>query len=982
MKIFKSVKIWLPLFMSVLVLLLPYQSLAISDQRYNIEQAFNYDKTDCATSATSFSQNNAGGAANQAAQLSGLRDQIAQLLFVRANSEAEAKDAVGTNHVGGFYVRGWLNGDQIKAAKSSFGPAAFVGTDEEGGQIDPIGGLPSAKQMGGMPADQVKQLAAAAGQKMNALGIDVDFAPVVDLDNPASSAIGQLSRSFSSNPDVVAEKAGAFADGLSQSGVTPTFKHFPGIGNSPQNSDFDANATTPPLDQLKGSDLKPYQSLLGTGSKDMVMMSNYIVPGLTGSDPASLSPAAYDLLRNQYHFGGIILTDDLTGKAIHSSVPEAVEKAIDAGATMALFSGENQVKPTIDRLEQKANSDAAFKKKVEDASQKVVQAKGGNAGGTGGPAPKGQAYWLGDSLSVGLGLDGGLGNKLDTAGYKPNKINADPGRNIRSGGVTLHQSGLQAVDADQAFIKDAKVIVIFLGTNVENDFAGAQKELLNKLHGINPNAQYVWVDIAASGNPSGPDGPTYFNQGRPKAAAENDAIYTNTGAFDAHYQVLSQYNFVWGNSTKPKDLGSRVPPDPNKLLGPDGVHYAGSGYQKLADYLVNGLSGGNFAGGSESGTPGAGSSACNPCSVSSLSGNGSLPGSIPTPYHDIFIAAGSKNNVEPALVAAIFYAGEHGHSWPNAPPPYGTGPAWASSSAGAQGPFQFLPSTWSSQGQDGNNDGKKDIQDLTDGAFGAANYLGNSGGHKGADEAGIRKSILAYNHSDAYADTVYKSYLEFLGAGGTGITSGGTTSGCPGPGASGAKATDIGNVARAELVDRIKKSAEFTVSNKHGNPVTQDIDTIWAPATSGNPSGTQDAVLKTLVTILEQYAHLSTQKIPIELFNRNQSPCGDFDRGAQNYGPYTSSHAYGLAMDIDTTGMTPDATAKLFKWIYDNKDVLQIGELEHSPVPDGAKNIKYGDDYDYPEAIQNDHKDHIHVGVKGTGAKAPSCQAKPGGDKV
>lgn len=155
---------------------------------------------------------------------------------------------------------------------------------------------------------------------------------------------------------------------------------------------------------------------------------------------------------------------------------------------------------------------------------------------------------------------------------------------------------------------------------------------------------------------------------------------------------------------------------------------------------------------------------------SGLTGDGTLPDSVPAPYHDIFIAAGSKNNSPPALVAAIFFAGEHGKSWPDPPPPYGNGRSWETSYANAQGPFQFLPGTWAEYGDDGNGDGKKDIQDLTDGAFGAAKYLASNGGTPGAPDGprgtpSISNAIWLYNHSQKYVDTVLEAYHTFLNGG-------------------------------------------------------------------------------------------------------------------------------------------------------------------------------------------------------------------------
>lgn len=153
-----------------------------------------------------------------------------------------------------------------------------------------------------------------------------------------------------------------------------------------------------------------------------------------------------------------------------------------------------------------------------------------------------------------------------------------------------------------------------------------------------------------------------------------------------------------------------------------------------------------------------------------IASGGSLPEDVPQPYNKIFSDAADKFKAPPALVAAIFFAGEHASSWPDPPPPYGKGEAWATSPMDAKGPFQFLEPTWDYYGIDGDGDGDKDIQDLTDAAFGAANYLAANGGKVGspAGEPGqqpgphsIRNAIWHYNHADWYVEQVFEAYEQF-----------------------------------------------------------------------------------------------------------------------------------------------------------------------------------------------------------------------------
>ena len=134
-------------------------------------------------------------------------------------------------------------------------------------------------------------IALQRGQAMRKLGITIDFAPVVDVtDAPDDTVIGD--RSFGADPTAVTEYAGAYARGLRDAGLLPVLKHFPGHGHGSGDS-HTGGVVTPPLADLQNNDLIPYRTLTAQAPV-AVMVGHMQVPGLTGSDPASLSPAAYD----------------------------------------------------------------------------------------------------------------------------------------------------------------------------------------------------------------------------------------------------------------------------------------------------------------------------------------------------------------------------------------------------------------------------------------------------------------------------------------------------------------------------------------------------------------------------------------------------------------------------------------------------------------------------------------------------------------
>ena len=161
-------------------------------------------------------------------------------------------------------------------------------------------------------------------------------------------------------------------------------KHFPGHGRANGDS-HRGRVTTPPLDQLKASDLTPYAGLLRPGgpladpSLTGVMVGHLDVPGLTADLPSSLTPATYQLLRDTYQFDGLTITDDLGAmKAISAelALPEAVQRALAAGADMALWTSGDPVTPVLDGLERALASGALDPKANDAAVARALAAKG------------------------------------------------------------------------------------------------------------------------------------------------------------------------------------------------------------------------------------------------------------------------------------------------------------------------------------------------------------------------------------------------------------------------------------------------------------------------------------------------------------------------------------------------------------------------------------------------------------------------------
>ncbi|HEX8940427.1 MAG TPA: glycoside hydrolase family 3 N-terminal domain-containing protein [Candidatus Limnocylindrales bacterium] len=230
----------------------------------------------------------------------------------------------------------------------------WVAVDQEGGIVTRLGpshGFPplaSEAAVGQGTIAGARAWAAGLASTLATAGIDLDFAPVVDLDvNPASPAIGALGRSFSADPARVAELATIEIEALRAKGVRSTLKHFPGIGSSTGNTDFgvvDVTAT------WSRTELEPFSRLIAARTADMVMVGHVFQRGLDPQWPASLSPAVVGgLLRGELGWGGPVVTDDLQAAGITRLVgaDEAVVRALAAGDDLLLFANQQVYDPGV-----------------------------------------------------------------------------------------------------------------------------------------------------------------------------------------------------------------------------------------------------------------------------------------------------------------------------------------------------------------------------------------------------------------------------------------------------------------------------------------------------------------------------------------------------------------------------------------------------------------------------------------------------------
>jgi beta-N-acetylhexosaminidase len=218
----------------------------------------------------------------------------------------------------------------------------LIAIDEEGGDVTRLAHLigspyPGNAALGAVDdPDLTRSVYAAIGADLVAAGINLDLAPTVDVntadDNPI---IG--TRSFGSDPLLVARHATAAIDGLQASGVAACAKHFPGHGATVSDSHLELPTVDAPLSVLRERDLPPFAAVVAAGAQ-AIMTAHIRVPELTGDEPATFSHAVLtDLLRGEYGFRGVLITDALEMKGAAEAaggIGPAAVRALAAGADL------------------------------------------------------------------------------------------------------------------------------------------------------------------------------------------------------------------------------------------------------------------------------------------------------------------------------------------------------------------------------------------------------------------------------------------------------------------------------------------------------------------------------------------------------------------------------------------------------------------------------------------------------------------------
>lgn len=250
----------------------------------------------------------------------------------------------------------------------------LIGIDQEGGRVarldPPFTQFPPAAVVGtaGSPHLAYRE-GVALGEELRAVGIDVDFAPVLDVhSNPQNPVIGD--RSFASHPRMVARMGISVAHGLQRTGTITVGKHFPGHGDTDIDSHLDLPIVRKALVELERMEIFPFRRAIQEGI-DALMTAHVVYPALDPAHPATLSRRIlHDLLRERLHFRGVLFSDDLEMKAIADryAAGEAAVGALEAGCDVLLFCEQlDRAAEAIEAIERAAEKRPFLRLRFEES---------------------------------------------------------------------------------------------------------------------------------------------------------------------------------------------------------------------------------------------------------------------------------------------------------------------------------------------------------------------------------------------------------------------------------------------------------------------------------------------------------------------------------------------------------------------------------------------------------------------------------------
>ena len=258
----------------------------------------------------------------------------------------------------------------------------YIAIDMEGGRVarlkPPFTQWPPLKKLGDLDSPTVSfHLAYMMGQELKAVGINLDYAPCLDVfTNPKNTVIGD--RSVSSDPELVAKHSSALIRGYVKSEIIPCGKHFPGHGDTLIDSHDDLPVEQADLQRLQSVELVPFKKSF-KARMDLLMTAHIHFPKIDPEWPVTLSEIFLKkILREDLRYRGLIITDDLDMKALAKNYEHALlpVRSLQAGADLLLYCNEPTSPPKAIEAIEKALADGKLKKvDIENSYKRIMAMK-------------------------------------------------------------------------------------------------------------------------------------------------------------------------------------------------------------------------------------------------------------------------------------------------------------------------------------------------------------------------------------------------------------------------------------------------------------------------------------------------------------------------------------------------------------------------------------------------------------------------------
>lgn len=348
-----------------------------------------------ATATPTIDPHNYSALASQYVAHMSLDDEIAQLIMAEYSSPTYSSDLdhmLRTQHVGAIIMYGYqLTG--LKQAKGDIthmqqraSIPLLIATDQEGGIVDRLSQIygPSMSatdiEKSGS-TDVATQQGLKTSQNLRALGINIDLAPDVDVNQV--NGYDMVDRTFGNTPQEVLKYASPYLQAMQGNGTIGCLKHFPGLGGAVSNADATLPIVNNSAQDIYSIDLAPFKTLIQSPNPllnpGMVMSADVLMPAIDPKYPAELSyNFITGILRNQLHYNGVVLTDALYMEGISKTwnLGEAAVLALQAGDDMLLGAdGSQQVSDMMNAIKQAVQNGQLTKSRIDQSATRIIALK-------------------------------------------------------------------------------------------------------------------------------------------------------------------------------------------------------------------------------------------------------------------------------------------------------------------------------------------------------------------------------------------------------------------------------------------------------------------------------------------------------------------------------------------------------------------------------------------------------------------------------